>query len=78
MNIQNNPVKLEVFLSYARDYIAFCGAPLPVDGLSAQSLSILDVLQERGLLTASKAGNDLTIAFTDDGAALAAQHGVEV
>ena len=78
MNIQNNPVKLAVFLSYARDYIRLCGAPLPIDQLGPESFSILSALQARGLLTAAISGNDLTIAFTDDGAALAAQHGVEV
>ena len=78
MNIENNPVKLAVFLSYARDYINWMGAPLPLDGLSAESQMCLELLQERGLLTVTIAGNDLTIAFTDDGAALALEHGVEV
>lgn len=78
MNIENNPVKLAVFLSYARDYIRLVGAPLPLDQLGPESLSILSALQARGLLTSLKEGNDLFIWITPDGAALAAQHGVEV
>lgn len=78
MNIQNNAVKLAVFLSYARDYILFCGAPLPIDQLGPESLSILSALQARGLLTSLKEGNDLFIWITPEGAALAAQHGLEV